>query len=493
MASITSAGIGSGLDVSGIITKLMEVEKQPLTALNTKEAGYQSKLTVFGTLKSAVASLQSSARALKSTTLYSSMSAKPTDTSVFSASANTAATAGTYSIQVVTRAQTQAISSQAFADITSDVALADGKIKIELGTYSAATVVPVAPATFVADPAKTAVTIDIATTGSSLTEIRDAINGANAGVRANLIYVGDAGYKLTLTSTTTGAKNSIKLTALDATGLIPLNDNTGLAKLSFDPTVDPLASPNGANQFSVNTVAQDAHLKIDGLSVYRTTNTVSDAITGVTLSLATQGTTTLTVSKDSASAKSAMDTFVKAYNDVSKQLREATTYNASTKQASILTGDSGARSLQAALREMIGYSRSSTGGYSTFSDLGVALQRDGSLVFNSSKFDTAMASSTTNVSDLLSSTSTTSPGIAVRMTTTLDGILSSTGLLSSRTEGINRSITDVGRQRETLSRRLTQIEARYRKQFTALDTLVASMQKTSEYLTQQLANLPSSN
>jgi flagellar hook-associated protein 2 len=346
----------------------------------------------------------------------------------------------------------------------------------------------------VADPAKTAVTIDIATTGSSLTEIRDAINNANAGVRANLIYVGDAGYKLTLTSTTTGAKNSIKLTALDATGLIPLNDNTGLAKLSFDPTVDPVASPNGANQFSVNTVAQDAHLKIDGLSVYRTTNTVSDAITGVTLSLATQGTTTLTVSKDSASAKSAMDTFVKAYNDISKQLREATTYNASTKQASILTGDSGARSLQAALREMIGYSRSSTGsGYSTFSDLGVALQRDGSLVFNSSKFDTAMASSTTNVSDLLSSTSTTSPGIAVRMTTTLDGILSSTGLLSSRTEGINRSITDVGRQRETLSRRLTQIEARYRKQFTALDTLVASMQKTSEYLTQQLANLPSSN
>jgi flagellar hook-associated protein 2 len=109
MASISSSGIGSGLDVASIIKQLMEVEKQPLTALNTKETGYQSKLTVFGTLKSAVASLQSSARALKSTTLYNSMSAKPTDTAVFSASANTAATAGTYSIQVVTRAQTQAI------------------------------------------------------------------------------------------------------------------------------------------------------------------------------------------------------------------------------------------------------------------------------------------------------------------------------------------------------------------------------------------------
>jgi flagellar hook-associated protein 2 len=204
------------------------------------------------------------------------------------------------------------------------------------------------------------------------------------------------------------------------------------------------------------------------------------------------GTTTLTVSKDSASAKSALDSFVKTYNDIAKQLRDATAYNASTKQASILTGDSGARSLQTALREMISYSRNSTGSnYSTLSDLGVALQRDGSLVFNSSKFETAMASSTTNVGDLLSSTSTTLPGIAVRMTTTLDGILSSTGLLASRTEGINRSIADVGDQRERLARRLVQIEARYRKQFSALDTLVASMQKTSQYLTQQLANLPS--
>jgi flagellar hook-associated protein 2 len=235
-------------------------------------------------------------------------------------------------------------------------------------------------------------------------------------------------------------------------------------------------------------------LKIDGLDVYRTTNSVSDAITGVTLSLTGLGTTTITVSKDTASAKSALDAFVKAYNDVAKQLREATSYNTSTKQASVLTGDSGARSLQTALREMIGYSRSSAGSsYSTLSDLGVALQRDGSLVFTASKFETAMASSTTNVGDLLSSTSTTLPGIAVRMTTALDGILSSTGLLASRTEGINRSITDVNRQRETLARRLVQIEARYRKQFSALDTLVASMQKTSQYLTQQLANLPSSN
>lgn len=479
MASITSAGIGSGLDVNGIVTQLMTVEKQPLTDLDTKEAGYQSKLTSYGTLKSAVASLQSAARALKSTPLYSSMTAKSGDNAVFSASANTAAQPASYSIQVVDRAQVQAISSQAFPSITGDVALADGKIKIELGTFSGGI--------FTADPAKTASTIDITATGSSLEEIRDAINNANAGVRANLVYVGDAGYKLTLTSKETGAKNSIKLTVMDTSNVVQ-NGNTGLARLSFDPA----AAAGSGKEFDVNTVAQDAHLKIDGLDVYRTVNTISDAITGVTLSLAAQGTTTLTVNKDSASAQTAIESFVKAYNDLSKQLHDATTYNASTKQASVLTGDSGARSLQTALREMIGYSRATPGSsFNTLSDLGVALQRDGSLVFNSAKFSAAMSSSTTNVGDLLSSTSTSTPGIAVRMTAVLDGILSNTGILASRAEGINRSIADVGRQRETLSRRLVQIEQRYRKQFSSLDSLVASMQKTSQYLTQQLANLPS--
>lgn len=481
MASISSSGIGSGLDVSSIIKQLMEVEKQPLTALNTKEAGYQSKLTTYGTLKSSVASLQSTATALKSSTLYSSMSAVSSDSDIYAASANTAAQAATYSVQVVDRAQAHAISSQAFSDITTDVGLADGKIKIELGTFSGGI--------FTADPEKTATTIEIDAATSSLENIRDAINDASAGVRANLVYVGNDEYKLTVTSDDTGAKNSIKLTVLDSSDVVQ-NNNTGLAKLSFNPA----ATSGTGKEFDVNTTAQDAHIKIDGLDVYRTTNSVSDAITGVTLNLAAQGTATLTVSKSSASAKSALESFVKAYNDVAKQLRDATAYNASTKQASVLTGDSGARSLQTALREMISYSRSSTGSsYSTLSDLGVALQRDGSLVFTSSKFDAAMASSTTNVGDLLSSTSTTAPGLAVRMTTTLTGILSSTGLLSSRTEGINRSIADVGRQRETLGRRLVQIEARYRKQFTALDTMVASMQRTSQYLTQQLANLPSTS
>jgi len=485
MASISSTGIGSGLDISALLKQIMEVESQPLTALNTKEATYQSKLTAYGTLKGAVSSVQSAARALKSSTLYGSMTAKSADTAIFSATSNTAAQAGTYSINVVAKAQAQSISSQAFGSITSDLATSAGKLKLELGSFS--------DGVFTTDESKKAITLDIDPTKSSLEEIRDQINGANAGVRANLVYVGDAGYKLTLTSLDTGAKNSIKLTAMDANGDV-LNDNTGLAKLSFDPA----AAAGSGNEFSVNTAAQDAHVKIDGLDVYRSTNSFSDAITGVTLNLASTGTTTLTVGKDSAAAKAALETFVKAYNDANTQLRNMTAYNAETKTASILTGDSGARSLQTMMRDMINFSRptrsaASGSELSTLSDLGISLQRDGSLQFNSAKFDTAMTASSSVVGDLLGSTATGSPGLAARMTSTLDGILSSTGLLSSKTEGINRSIKDLGSRREVLARRLTQIETRYRTQFTSLDTLVASMKKTSEYLSQQLGSLNSSS
>lgn len=484
MASISSAGIGSGLDVSGLINQIMAVEAQPLKALDTKEAVYQAKLTAFGTLKSAVGSLQTAARSLKSATLYGAMAAKSSDSTVIAATANTAAQSGTYSIEVVKKAQAQAISSQAFASITADQAAANGKLKIELGTFSGGS--------FVADPDKTPKTIEIDQASSSLEDIRDAINNANAGVRASLVYVGAEGYKLTLTSSNPGAKSAIKLTAMDANDVV-LNDNTGLAKLSFDPTVDKVANPNGANQFDINVAAQDAHLKIDGLDVYRSTNSVSDAITGVTLNLANTGTTTLTVSKDSSSAKSALDSFVKAYNEINTQLRGMTAYDAANKKAAILTGDSGARGLQNAMREMIAYSRSSAGGPSSLSDLGIALQRDGSLSFNTTKFEEAMSSSSTAVKDLMTTTTTSAPGLAVRMTTALDGILSNSGLLASRTEGLTRSIADIGDRREVLNRRLTQIESRYRAQFTALDTLVSSMKKTSDYLTQQLANLPSSS
>jgi flagellar hook-associated protein 2 len=502
MATISSAGIGSGLDVNGIVSKLMTVEQQPLTKLDTKEAGLQAKLSAYGSLKGAFASVQSAALALKSPTLFGSMAATSSNSSVIAASANTAAQAGSYTLKVIAKAQPASISSQALPDLTTDLAsdanadsIADaGKLTIELGTYTAQVGIfgnpGYVPASFTTNPDKAPVTIDINAGSSSLSDIRDAINAANAGVKANLVYVGSAGYKLTITSNDTGATNSVKLTAMDADSNV-LTDNTGLARLSFDP----LKATGTGKEFSVNSIAQDANFTIDGLALTRSTNSVSDAITGVTLSIGNvlDTETTLTISKDTAAAQSAIANFVKSYNDLNTQLHNLTAYNADTKQSSVLTGDSGARGLQAALRAMITYRQTGSSGVAhSLSDLGVAMQRDGSLLFNATKLATVQ-SSTTDLSALFTSTSTSAPGLAVRMSSTLDGILATSGLIATQTDGINRSVKDIGSQRIKFNSRLTQIEARYRKQFSALDSLVASMQATSQYLTQQLANLPSTS
>lgn len=480
MASITSTGVGSGLDIEGIVTKLMTVEQRPLTLLNQKEVSYQAKLSAFGSLKGALSSVQTAVNALKATSLYDKMSAKVGDSDILAASATSIASAASYGIDVIKMAQAQSLSSQEFSSITSDISTIDGKLKIELGTYSGGT--------FTANPDKTATTIDIAAANSSLEEIRDKINDANAGVRANLVKVGDGKYKLTMTSVDTGAANSIRITAMNSSGGV-LTNNTDIAKLSYDPT----KAAGTGKEFDVSVDAQDAQVKIDGLTITRSTNTISDAITGVTMTLAGVGTSTLTIAKDTASVVTAFNTFVTSYNTMASQLKSLTAYDSENQKASVLTGDSGARSLQSALRQMVTQAFGGTASVKSLSDLGISVQRDGTLAFDSGKLTDALTSSGADVKTMLTNSTGSQQGIAVRMAATVNSMLATGGLLAARTDGINRTIADIADRREVLERRLTQIEKRYRTQFTALDSLVASMNSTSQYLTRQLASLSSSS
>jgi len=191
----------------------------------------------------------------------------------------------------------------------------------------------------------------------------------------------------------------------------------------------------------------------------------------------------------------AIDAFVKAYNAANEQVRQLTAFNTETLQASVLTGDSGARALQTALRDMTSLSVSTqSSSIRRFSDIGITLQRDGSLQFNSAKLKSALEADPEAVEQLVTSGNAGTSGIATRMTSMLDGILSKeNGIFTSRTEGIDRSIADIEKRREALQRRLVQIEARYRKQFSALDVAMSNMQQTSQYLQQQFAALSSSS
>jgi flagellar hook-associated protein 2 len=487
MATISSLGTGSGLDLSGMLTKLMAVEQLPVTQLQTKEATYTAKLTAVGTLKSATAAFQTASDALAASTLFQGNTATSSNTSVISATASTAAKTGTYNLNVLANAQAQTLASATFASMTDPLnGTSAGQLKIELGTYDSS------GNTFTTNSSKDPVTVAIPA-NASLSDIRDAINNSNSGVTASIISVGSAGYKLSLTSNATGASNSIKLTSMDSSGNAA-NNNTGLAQLSFDPT----AATGSGKEFTVGIAAQDAHLQLNGIDLYRSSNTVSDAITGVTLTLgSTTGSSTLTVAQDTSSISTAITNFVKAYNDLNTQIQSSTSYDQTTNTAAALTGDATTRTLQSSLRSLLSTSvNTGVTGISTLSDIGVAFQKDGSLTFDASKLTTALNTSSTAVQALFSaksSSTSTVEGVATKLSSALTDMLGDSGLFAAKTDGLNATIKQLKDQQDELTRRLSQVEANYRAQFTALDTTIAQMQSTSSYLTQQLASMSSSS
>lgn len=487
IGTITSPGVGSGLDVNGLVTKLMAVEQLPVTALNTQEAGDQAKISAYGTLSSSVASLKTAVDALKDTSLYAKNSATSSDSTVFGATANTVAKAGTYSITVSALASAQTLTSQNFTSNSSAVTTAGGQLKFEIGTYTSGT-----PGSFAVGSAAP-ITVAISA-GSSLTSIRDQINAAGAGVTAKIVTVDSAGtqFKLSITSNTSGAAGSLRITALDSSGTALPTNNTDLAKLSYDPT----KTTGAGNEYTVAAAAQDSHIQVDGVDLYRNSNVIGDAIAGVSITATKQGTAALTVASDTASLQTSIQSFVTAYNAAVTQGRSLSIFDTKTNTAAILTGDSAARNLLSQLSRMMGLTGpSANANINHLSDIGINLQKDGSLQINTIKLQTNLQYSLASVTSLFSSTDTSlsAKGIAVQMSSRLDTILSPQGLLANSVSGLQATIKSIGSRRTELQNRLLQIEKNYRTQFTALDTLVASMQQTSQYLTQQLASITAMN
>jgi flagellar hook-associated protein 2 len=464
MASISSAGIGSGLDVAGIISKLMAVESQPMTALATKESSYQAKLSAFGSMQGALASLQTAAKTLQTTSTFTGKSASVSDSTTLSASAILTAQAGTYDINVTKLAKNHIVHSNGNYALTDT--FNGGTLDIQIGSTGGL--------------GGTTKSVTIAD-GSTLTDMMEAINAADAGVYASVVNDGTTN-RLIISSETTGSAGNIRITSAQS--------GSGNAQNITD--FDYTGVDGGMIQ---DRGPDDANFTINGLPITRSSNTVTDAINGVTLTLAKESSSaTITVAPNTSNVGAAVDAFVKAYNDVVSQLKSMTAYDATNKKAAILTGDSTARNIQTQLTSMVQASVSGvTGGISSLSNIGIAMQKDGSLVTDKSKLTAALSDPTKDVTALFTQSTSGNKGIAVRFNELLDGLIGTDGLIPSRTSGINTSIKSLQKQSDALNLRLTQIEKRYRTQFTSLDTLMASMQQTSTYLTQQLANLPSTS
>ncbi|KVW96071.1 flagellar filament capping protein FliD [Thiobacillus denitrificans] len=384
---ISAPGIGSGLDVNGIVSQLMAAERQPLAALARQEQTYNQKLSAFGQVRSTLASFQTALQDLSSGSKFQALSATASDTKVLSASASSNATPASYQLEVLQLAQQHKLASSGYA-ATSDV-VGSGTLTIQFGTYDSGL------NTFTANADKATKTITIAPANNTLAGVRDAINAANAGVSATIVNDGSAtGNRLVLTSTDSGANNSLKISVTDDDTIS--TDMSGLSALAYNPT----AAVGSGKNLSQVAAAQSAQLKIDGITVNQSTNTVKNAIDGVTLNLATTNVgvpLTLNVSRDTKTITDAVQSFVTAYNGTSGTLKNLTAFKGVGSQNGVLLGDSTARGIQVGMRNLLNTSIDSGGSLTTLSQIGVSFKSDGTLALDSTKLNTAIS---TNFSDI---------------------------------------------------------------------------------------------
>ncbi|MGB2682772.1 MAG: flagellar filament capping protein FliD [Candidatus Competibacter sp.] len=395
MATITASGMGSGMDINGLVTQLMAAERQPATQrLDRKEAALQTKISAIGNFKSALSTFRSALFSLKDADKFqASAKAAVANDKLLSASAITGAPAGSYSVKVDQLAQAQRLATSAdhrFKNLTD--AVGTGTLTFQFGTYGGTEASP----TFAANPDQSVKTIQITSENNTLTGLVKAINDAKIGVQASLVNDG-GGYRLVLGSTNSGAANSLKITAADSDGNNA--DLAGLSLLAYDPTK---AAGTGKNM--VQTLAgQDARATIDGLTVTSAGNTLKEAIPGVTLDLKSTDSapTTLTVSQDNSAISGGVQSFVKAFNELANTVKSLTSYNAETKQGGALQGDFSVRSIFGQLRgELSKMVSGASDKVDSLADLGITTERDGTLKLDSSKLQKAITADPQGVAGL---------------------------------------------------------------------------------------------
>jgi flagellar hook-associated protein 2 len=413
--AISSTGLGSGLDIRSLVDQLVAAERAPAQGrLDRRQARLQTQLSAFGSLKGALSGFRDQVKSLADIKLFGQMKASSSKSDIIGVTATTSAEAGSYQVEVSALAQAQSLASQAFA--SAGGAVGGGTLTFRFGTVTTdATTGDVAGFSQNAERATKNVAI---AAGSTLTQIRDAVNEADVGVQASIINDG-SGERLVFSGKDSGAANGFVVDVTDDDGAH--TDNAGLSRLAF----------NASASYSDRTRAgQDAQISINGLSITRAKNEITDAIEGVTLSLSaiTSGSVNIDVSRDKAAVQGKIKSFVDGYNKLQQQITQLTKYDAENNRASVLTGNSLVRQLNSSLRGLLTDPVGVLDGnaVSSLSDLGIVSKVDGTLEIDNGKLDKALSDNFDEIGALfasaalvdgavdveyLSSTSTTEAGI----------------------------------------------------------------------------------
>ncbi|GHU37872.1 flagellar hook-associated protein 2 [Betaproteobacteria bacterium] len=438
--AIQASGIISGLDVANLVKASMAYERQPLERAQKQLSATDSKISSLGQVKSAIASLQEAAKGLSDSSKLYSFKGSLSNADFASVTTSDQAVAGTYKINVTKLASSHKLATTGDIDTS-----AGGSLKIEINGKESA--------------------INIAA-NASLADIAKSINSSDAAVSATVVN-GQNGQQLVLTSNESGTANTIKLTSSNISGL------------NFDP-----AQPTANSSMSQIAAAQNAEVSIDDITLASTSsNTITDAVTGVTLTLKSTGESQLTVSNDSADFEAKVKTFVDAYNKVRSTVAGLSGYDPKGKNTGIFNGDSALRGVTDQLRGLLStVPADASGAFPALANLGIESSATGVLSINSTKLKSAMETDFASVVKTVSAYGSAYNALTTQMNGT-------DGLISSKLDGLNSTKSRLNDSIGALEKRVVIMQARYEKQFVNLETMLASMTGTSNSLTSQLSSL----
>ncbi len=455
MAGIISSGIGSGLDIAGIVQQLVVAEGQPVeTRIAQKEVRAQAKLSAFGSLKSALSDFRDKLDIMKSADKFLQRKASSGNEDAFTVTATGSALPASYDVEVVQLARAQKLTSGAFAG--ADAQVGTGDLSIFVGSES--------------------MLLTVTSENNTLADIADAINTSqnNPGINASIVNASSGSY-LILTSDKTGTGQPITITQSGGDG--------GLAALEWDPL-------NGNTSLTESIAAQDAQIRIDGFDVVSQTNDFDTAIDGVTISILSEtlGTTErLLVENDEEEARKLVSDFVESYNALIDTFDSLTEYDAESGLGAPLLGDASIRGIRDQVRRELSNAVSDIDApFAMLTDVGIETQLDGKLEINEQKLTDVLSEDFVKFGQLFSTTD----GYATRLYDLTDSYLKTDGVIDTRTSGLEANIEEFEDQRLALNERLASLETRLLRQFNALDSLLANLSSTSNFLTQQLNSLP---
>jgi flagellar hook-associated protein 2 len=445
--SVTFSGLSSGMDTDAIVKELMNIERKPLNRLEGDKQWMSGRLKALSTFDEKLGTFLSKIENLDSAEDIRAKKAELSREDYFSASVDSSAAAGSYQVEVVALARVEKEVTQGYADKTA-AEFGTGNLMISVDGQ---------------DP----VGIAIDDTNNSLEGIRDAINAADAGVAATILNDGtDAPYRLVLTGADTAA--------------------------GFHMDASNLSGGTYANPvFTETQTAQQAHVRIDNIDVYSETNTISDAIEGVSLDLleAEAGiATTLEVSPDKSTVKSMIADFVSGYNSVVSFVTSQS--KTETSSGGVLGGDAGMNVVKRNLQNLLTTVVDNSGKFQALSELGLQTQRDGTLNLDTAKLEDVLENDLDSVEKLLVGQDG-GGGVASQFQNYLEDVTDTTdGFLNGREKSIQDNIRRIEADIERMQERLVKREETLRAQFAAMEQMVSQLNSQSDFLTRQMASMP---